>query len=104
MLKRPLWMMVGAGFGVGLSIWTRRVARRTMARLRPTRLSTGLVKAGAALSSDLQAALAEGRQAMRQRESELRRPTGPPTPARSAIEAKSTDHRPNSGARLSPLR
>lgn len=104
MLKRPLWMMVGAGFGVGLSVWTRRVARHTVARLRPTRLSMSLLGAASSLADEVQAALAEGRAAMRQRELELRRQLGPPVPVRPAIEAKSSDRWSAPGARLSPLR
>jgi hypothetical protein len=63
--KRLFWLTVGAGFGFGSSFWLMRVARTTMARLSPTRVSNGV-------TTTVRAAVAEGRDAMRARERELR--------------------------------
>jgi hypothetical protein len=65
MFKRLFWLTVGAGFGFGASFWVTRAVRTTMARLSPTRMSSQL-------TSNVKAAVTEGREAMRQRERELR--------------------------------
>jgi hypothetical protein len=63
--KRLFWLTVGAGFGFGTSFWVMRVARTTMARLSPARVSNGL-------TTTVKAAVREGRDAMHARERELR--------------------------------
>jgi len=70
--KRLFWLMVGIGFGFGLSFWLARVVRQTVERYSPERLSSDLGEAMRALGADLRAAVAEGREAMRERERELR--------------------------------
>ena len=72
MFKRLFWLMVGIGFGFGLSFWLTRVVRQTVERYSPERLSSDLGEALRALGADLRAAVAEGREAMREREQELR--------------------------------
>lgn len=72
MLKRLFWLLVGAGFGFGVSFWLMRLVRETMARFSPERVSTDLSDALRRLGSDLRVAVSEGRQAMRERETELR--------------------------------
>ncbi len=72
MFKRLFWLMVGAGFGFGMSFWIMRVVRETAARYTPERLSSDLVGAVRQLGADLRAAVTEGRTAMREREAELR--------------------------------
>ncbi len=64
--------MVGAGFGFGVSFWLMRFVRETAARYAPERVSADLADALRGLGSDLRAAVAEGREAMREREAELR--------------------------------
>ena len=64
--------MVGAGFGFGVSFWLMRFVRETAARYAPERVSGDLADALRGLGSDLRAAVAEGREAMREREAELR--------------------------------
>jgi hypothetical protein len=71
-LKRLFWLLVGAGFGFGVSFWLTRLVRDTMSRLSPDRVSADLSGALRQLGSDLRAAVAEGRQAMQERERELR--------------------------------
>jgi hypothetical protein len=65
MFKRLFWMMIGAGFGFGASLWLTRTVRQTVERYGPERVRT--------LPGDLRAAVVEGRDAMRSREAELRR-------------------------------
>lgn len=73
MFKRLLWLLIGVGFGFGVSFWLMRVLRSTVERYTPERLSDDLASALRALGSDLREAVSEGREAMREREAELRR-------------------------------
>jgi hypothetical protein len=72
MFKRLFWLAVGIGFGFGLSFWVSRFARKTVARYTPERVSSDLADALRSLGSDVRAAVTEGRDAMRERESEIR--------------------------------
>lgn len=72
MFKRLLWLLVGAGFGFGMSFWLVRTVRQTVERYAPERVSADLAGAIRGIGGDLRAAVAEGREAMRARESELR--------------------------------
>lgn len=68
MFKRLLWFSIGCGS----SLWVMRTVRRTVERLAPQRLTQDAVAGAKAASSEIRAALDEGRQAMREREAELR--------------------------------
>jgi hypothetical protein len=70
--KRLLWLVIGIGFGFGMSFWVLRSIRRTADRYRPERVSGDLAGAITQLGQDVRAAVAEGRLAMREREAELR--------------------------------
>ena len=72
MFKRLLWLIIGAGFGFGVSFWLMRFVRSTVERYTPERVSTDLANALRDFGKDLRAAVAEGREAMREREAELR--------------------------------
>lgn len=72
MFKRLFWLMVGAGFGFGVSFWVTRVVRETVERYTPERVSSDLANALRGFGADIRAAVAEGRDAMREREAELR--------------------------------
>lgn len=72
MFRRLFWLIVGAGFGFGMSFWLTRFIRETAARYSPERVSADLAGAIRGLGTDLRAAVAEGREAMREREEELR--------------------------------
>ena len=76
MFKRLFWLMVGIGFGFGMSFWFTRFVRQTIDRYSPERVSSDLGEAVRALGEDLRAAVAEGRAAMREREQELRADLG----------------------------
>jgi hypothetical protein len=72
MFKRLFWLIIGAGFGFGVSFWVVRFVRTTVDRYTPERVSADLAGALRDLGKDLRAAVAEGREAMREREAELR--------------------------------
>jgi hypothetical protein len=72
MFRRLFWLVVGAGFGFGISFWLMRFVRSTVERYSPERVSGDLADAIRTFGSDLRAAVAEGREAMRERETELR--------------------------------
>jgi hypothetical protein len=72
MFKRLFWVMVGAGFGFGVSFWLMRFVRSTVDRYSPERVSGDLAAALRSLGSDIREAVAEGREAMREREAEIR--------------------------------
>jgi hypothetical protein len=70
--RRLFWLLVGIGFGFGASFWLMRFVKETMARYSPERVSADLTAAIKGLGSDLRAAVVDGREAMREREAELR--------------------------------
>jgi hypothetical protein len=65
MIKRLFWLLVGMGFGFGMSFWVVRALRQRVERYSPPALLRGL-------ADDVRAAAREGRDAMRARERELR--------------------------------
>lgn len=71
MFKRLLWLLIGAGFGFGVSFWLMRFVRSTMERYTPEKVSTDVAGALRQFGSDLREAVKEGREAMREREAEL---------------------------------
>jgi hypothetical protein len=75
--KRIFWLIVGAGFGFGVSFWLMRFVRETVNRYSPERVSGDLAQAVRSLGSDIRAAAAEGREAMREREAQLREELSP---------------------------
>ena len=72
MFRRVFWLVVGAGFGFGVSFWLMRFVRETVARYSPERVSADLAGALRGLGADLRAAVAEGREGMREAEADLR--------------------------------
>lgn len=72
MFRRLFWLVMGAGFGFGVSFWLMRFVKETAARYTPERVSSDLADAMRGLGSDLRAAVSDGREAMREREAELR--------------------------------
>jgi hypothetical protein len=72
MFKRLFWLTVGATLGFGSSVWITRTVKRTLHRLSPPQVSDSLLKSVKRTAKDLRAAMAEGRDAMQQREASLR--------------------------------
>ena len=77
MFKRLLWLVIGAGFGFGVSFWLMRFVKETMNRYSPERMSADLAGALRSLGADIRAAAAEGREAMKEREQQLREELAP---------------------------
>lgn len=76
MFRRLFWLLIGTGLGFGMSLWLTRALRSTFERYTPERLASDLSEGLRGLGGDLRAAVAEGRVAMRERESELRESLG----------------------------
>jgi gas vesicle protein len=70
--KRLLWLVIGAAFGFGVSFWLMRFVRETVNRYSPERVSADMAGALKSFGTDLRAAVAEGREAMREAEADLR--------------------------------
>jgi len=70
--KRLFWLAVGIGFGFGLSVWLTRFVREAVARYTPEQVWSDVAGAMRSLGQDLRVAVAEGRDAMREREDEIR--------------------------------
>lgn len=81
MFKRLFWFAVGVGFGFGLAVWLARSIRRTAQRLTPQSVAGRLAGALRDLGKELGAAVREGRDAMAEREAELRAQVGDRAPA-----------------------
>ena len=77
MFKRLFWLLVGAGFGFGVSFWLMRFVKETMNRYSPERMSADLAGALRSLGADIREAAKEGAAAMREREAELRQELAP---------------------------
>ena len=71
MFKRLFWLMVGAGFGFGMSLWVSRFMRTAAERYSPVRASKDLSTTLRKIGTDVRDAVVEGRDAMRDREREL---------------------------------
>lgn len=72
MFRRLFWLLVGVSFGFGASFWMMRFVKDSVARYSPERVSADLGTAIKGLGTDLRLAVADGREAMREREAELR--------------------------------
>jgi hypothetical protein len=75
--KRMRWMAMGMGVGATGSVWVRRRLRRFLKSYTPPAVAT---RAAASARNEFKAAWTEGREAMRQREAELRGDTTRRTP------------------------
>jgi hypothetical protein len=76
-LKRLTWMAVGATAGAGASVWAGWRVKRAVRRYVPAGAGDGL-GAVRSVAAEVAAAYSEGRDAMRQREEELRARLQPP--------------------------
>ena len=73
MFKRLFWLLTGAGFGFGVSFWMMRFVKATVERYSPERVSGDVSQAVKRMGADIRAAVADGRDAMREYEQEMRR-------------------------------
>ncbi len=76
MLKRLRWIVMGMGVGASASVWAQRKVKLLMRSYTPPEVAARAAKRGSEAAGrtagEVRTALAEGRQAMRQREAELR--------------------------------
>ena len=79
MFKRLFWLMIGAGFGFGVSFFFMRWVRQTAARYSPEKVSGDMADALKALGKDIREAVAEGREGMREREEQIRQELSRPS-------------------------
>ncbi len=77
MFKRLFWLVVGAGFGFGVSFWLMRFVKETVSRYSPERMSNDLASALRSLGADIREAAKEGAAAMKEREAQLREELAP---------------------------
>ena len=73
MFKRARWIGAGAALGAGTVLWAQRKLRGLAGRYSPMGAAGDAVERAVSLPGDIRDAFAEGRQAMRDREAELRR-------------------------------
>lgn len=71
-MKRAFWAMVGIGIGVAVGVAGVRWVGKTKDKLSPPNLARSAGKKGSAFAERLQDAIAVGREAMIEREAELR--------------------------------
>ena len=69
MFKRLRWIMMGASMGATASVYLKRRLRRFLKAYTPPEVAS---RAVTSTKTELKAAVTEGREAMRQREAELR--------------------------------
>jgi hypothetical protein len=72
MFKRARWLTVGFGLGVGTTVAAAHQVRKRVTRYQPGAMANRLVDSMSTVREHVTAAVAEGRAAARQRESELR--------------------------------
>ena len=72
MFRRLYWLCIGVGVGLGSSWWVTRRVKEVAARYMPERIQTDMAKSVRTLGRDVRLSLQDGREAMVQRETELR--------------------------------
>jgi hypothetical protein len=97
MFKRVRWAALGAVAGVGGSMWARRSVRRGIKRYQPEQLGAAARARLARATDEVRAAIGEGREAMVEREAELRArlPYSPLSGQGEVIEARALDPAPS---------
>ncbi len=71
-MKRVRWMGAGLALGIGSSVWVQRKAKAVAARYHPSSVAGTAAGRVRRWPGEVREALREGRQAMRDREAELR--------------------------------
>jgi hypothetical protein len=72
MFKRATWLTVGFGLGVGATVAGARAVKKQVERYQPNAVVDRLTDSVVALRDQLKAAVDDGREAARDRETELR--------------------------------
>jgi hypothetical protein len=73
-MRRIFWLAVGLGAGVAGAVMTTRFARRQARKVAPAAIAREARGGLMDLARLVSESMAEGREAMREREEELRRP------------------------------
>jgi 3-hydroxyacyl-CoA dehydrogenase len=73
-MRRAFWVALGLGAGAAGAVIASRFARRQVAKVTPANIAREARGGVMNLARLVSESLAEGREAMRQREEELRRP------------------------------
>ncbi|HEX2024267.1 MAG TPA: hypothetical protein VHF00_06140 [Acidimicrobiales bacterium] len=76
MLKRLFWLSLGMAIGLATSFWLYRAIRETVERYMPEHIASEVSSALQSLRTQVEKALAEGRDAARRTEAELRAELG----------------------------
>jgi hypothetical protein len=77
LFRKLLWFGTGASLGFGGAMWIRNRILRAVDRVMPRRIRRSVETQARGVGSTLAAAMSEGRDAMRDRERELRRNFAP---------------------------
>jgi hypothetical protein len=72
MFKRATWLTVGFGLGVGTTVAAARTVKKRVARYQPPAIVDRVTDSLTSMRDHLKAAVDDGREAARARESELR--------------------------------
>ncbi|HLM29505.1 MAG TPA: hypothetical protein VK360_06240 [Acidimicrobiales bacterium] len=72
LVRRFVWFTTGATAGFGGAMWIRRRVLRAVNRYTPEQLQADVTTSVRRVGTSVRAAVAEGRNAMRDRENELR--------------------------------
>jgi hypothetical protein len=72
LVRRFVWFTTGATAGFGGAMWIRRRVLRTVNRYAPEQLQADVTTSVRRVGTSVRDAVAEGRNAMRDRENELR--------------------------------
>jgi len=70
-------MFLGVGVGMGSSLWVQRRVKQVAARYAPERISNDMATSVRSLGRDVRLSIQDGREAMRQREAQLRASEAP---------------------------
>lgn len=73
MFKRIIWMGTGMAVGAGSAFWAKRKVEETVERYLPEQVADRAAAQARDLGRTVREAASEGREAMREREAELRR-------------------------------
>jgi len=76
MIKRAFWLVIGYTAGIGTSWWALGRVRRSVRRYVPSEVAGRLGDSVDRARRDVRRAVADGRAAMRERESQLRSGSG----------------------------
>ena len=101
-MSRARWLAAGVAVGVAGSVWVEHKVRAVATRYSPSGLAGNATARARAIPSEVRAAVAEGREAMRAREAELRGRGG--DPAAVAAPPPSPPARPARGYAARPGR